>query len=305
VLDNPPLNFTGNGYGNVVATDGVDFLVAFQEGNHVVGTFVPASGAYNPVNRFTIATSSSGSANPAIASDGRDFLVGYSTSEDPLGGVYAALVHRDAGVEAPIVISDVPDEVDIGPTLTALGPGDWRVAWSVFDPSPQVSAVRLRVQELITNGSVDGGGPVVPDDGGIVLDGGLVAPRFLSTSNGFGFCGAPYVYGSGHRPEVLGDGPLHFTVTAGPGEMLPPGLAIDASTGEFHWVPSAGDVGVHHFTLTVMGPGGTASQDITVEIDCAQMLPLKTSCGCGAGPGAGLLILLVFWRPRRRARDYG
>jgi hypothetical protein len=160
-----------------------------------------------------------------------------------------------------------------------------------------------RVTTFASSDPHDGALPVAPDApdcvgliettgydaGGSPGDGGSVAPRFISTGNAVAFCGAPYRYSSAHRPEVVGDGPLAFSVAPAAGEAAPAGFAVDPATGELEWVPGASDVGAHHFVLTVEGPGGSASQDVEIDVECAAARQDRAWCGCGTGD-LGLLM---------------
>jgi hypothetical protein len=141
--------------------------------------------------------------------------------------------------------------------------------------------------------------PTDPYDAGTLPDGGVppvgsIAPRFLSQGGSVAYCGEQYRYSSRHVPDVIGDGPLTFSVA---GEV-PAGATVNASTGELSWTPTVDEVGSHTFTLSVSGPGGSAAQQLDVSVECNTRPPLKAGCS-SVTDLISAIALIVLLRRRR------
>jgi hypothetical protein len=139
---------------------------------------------------------------------------------------------------------------------------------------------------------LDGGVIVVQPDGGTIT---AVPPRFLTTPNPVAFCGAPYRYSTEHRPEIVGDGPLTFSLSGN----VPMGASVNATTGELSWTPSRSTSGEQTFTLAVDGPGGHAEQTVVVDVECPDAPTMRTGCGCDSTMlNMGVALVLAALRRR-------
>jgi hypothetical protein len=141
--------------------------------------------------------------------------------------------------------------------------------------------------------------PSNPYDAGTLADGGIpppgsIAPRFLSQGGSVAYCGEQYRYSSRHVPDVIGDGPLTFSLAGG----VPAGATVNASTGELSWTPTVDEVGEHTFTLSVSGPGGSAAQQLDVSVECNTRPPLKAGCNSVAGLISALALIVLLRRRR-------
>ncbi len=123
-------------------------------------------------------------------------------------------------------------------------------------------------------------------------------PSFRGRLKARAVCGAAAEYHPNHSPDVLGAGPFTFSVDQGP-----EGLAVDPATGALQWIPDRSVQGSFTAQLHVTGPGGTAVEPMSIDVDCPGPIALDVACGCsGGGEGPWLWVLpgLLAWAWRRR-----
>jgi hypothetical protein len=201
-------------------------------------------------------------------------------------------MRRQTASASPVTVSGLTASHTYYWNVVALGPDGGVLAGSALG-------------SFVACAGMGCGGPP-PDDAGLTLpDGGIVeagAPRFASTPEGSASCGVAYTYSRDGRPQVVGAGPLHFSVEPPSGASLPGGLSVDADTGVLHWTPSAAQEGVQRFDLVVTGPGGTARQPLDVIVVCRDMMPTNVHCGCGEAFGLLPWLWLAIARVAQRRR---
>ncbi|MBI3181308.1 MAG: hypothetical protein HYZ28_04115 [Myxococcales bacterium] len=134
--------------------------------------------------------------------------------------------------------------------------------------------------------------------------GGEPPPRIVSVPDGRGECGVPWSYAPRWASTA---GPLEWSLLASPGAALPEGMTVQPGTGELRWLPTSGQRGRHEVLLTVAGPTGRDEQWVTVDVECADLLKRRVTCGCGAEGVPLVLLGLVWlaWRPRSARKPPG
>ncbi|MCD5348391.1 putative Ig domain-containing protein [Agromyces sp. S2-1-8] len=101
----------------------------------------------------------------------------------------------------------------------------------------------------------------------------LTLPEITSAAPDAGVTGSAY----SHTVTATGTGPLEYSISDG---ALPDGLTLDTKTGTISGTPTT--IGEYSFTVTVTGPGGTASATYDVPVYAP---PVITS----PAPEAGIL----------------
>jgi uncharacterized protein (TIGR03382 family) len=102
---------------------------------------------------------------------------------------------------------------------------------------------------------------------------------------------------------LLGTG-THFVIDQFKRRSVPPGLSLDATTGQLRWTPTRHEVGTHPLRLTARTATEVLATDLALEVTCPAPPPLGVACGCGTGapplPWAlGAASLLALSRRRR------
>ncbi len=123
-------------------------------------------------------------------------------------------------------------------------------------------------------------------------------PRFRGALKANAVCGAAAEYQQKGAPAVTGAGPFAFSVEQGP-----EGLTVDPATGALQWIPTRAEKGSHTVQLRATGPGGTAVETLSIDVECPEPHDLRVACGCsGGGEGVWLWALpgVLAWARRRR-----
>lgn len=139
VLDATPLALdTGKGVTPVVAAGAADFVVAWRDprrGSYdLFATRLNATGPAVDGQGLGLVVAPSGQELPSIAFDGARYLLAWNDDRRGKPDVYATFVSSTLQVASPFGFAiSASDEEDDGPSVAALGPGRFGVAFTRFD----------------------------------------------------------------------------------------------------------------------------------------------------------------------------
>ncbi|NVB85250.1 MAG: hypothetical protein HOV81_43195 [Kofleriaceae bacterium] len=155
-----------------VASNGTDYLVAWQDtraGNDdIYATLVSATGAISDPSGLVVSTTPAAQMDPAVASDGTDYVVAWQDSRNSTGSeteydIYAARITSAGANLDPtgIAVSTVSGQ-QRAPTVASNGIG-YLLAWEDRRAGSNVYATRMATSGAILDGSgfVAGSSPYV------------------------------------------------------------------------------------------------------------------------------------------------
>jgi hypothetical protein len=186
---------------------------------------------------------------------------------------------------APYASGSAPAQwaLNAGPAGASVDSTSGLVTWT--PQSLGLASFSLSVSNAFGADTQDFAIEVVDEPAG---NGGVRAPRFVSTADTSARCGVPYRYSGAGRPQVEGSGPLTFTLEPLLGVPLPPSLSVDADSGELRWTPTRAEAGANPLSLVATNAAGVARQEFAVVVSCPEPIGFGSSCGClGSGPGSG------------------